>query len=419
MDRQRAEYYLRTEVEAELRRPEQDPRRVTRIADVLTVIGALDETVADQIVDEFQLTLILRQGDERDLKRFRPRSTRRVHAIHPPAPVTLTVVPVGQVVEIGELGAEMIVLSYAETASGALIVTCGRADSRSGHAALPFSAQPKILRYAATDDRGSSYRVGYFCSGNPAGEWMLQLHPLPQPRPRWLDLSAAEGEPPVRLDLSRPSDKADVTIGPATLSPGELLLARLAADVLTWRPADRPSRDAEPKGLDDIIATLRSCDALPPASPVPGQLVSLTAAFRGEPPVLPEPWADVLAHRAVPPPDPSFAVVSAVLPEIDGVTVAILGLHTYPSGTILHTYFSGLTARFGPQQRDVTPLVWILDSDGHWHVTVDIAGTTVTDGQSLARLRVVPPLGPGIDWIEVHAVGQTTDVRARLPLRWL
>jgi hypothetical protein len=419
MDRQRAEHYLRTEAEAELRRPEPDLRRVTRIADVLTVIGALDETIANQILDEFQLTLILRRDDKRELRRFRPRSTRRVHAFYPPAPVALSVVPVGQVVELRELGAEMVVLSYAETASGALIAATGRAYGPSGSVALSFHVQPDILRFTGVDDRGASYGVGYFCSGNPAGEWMVQLRPLPQPRPRWLDLAAAEGELPVRLDLSRPSDKADVIIGPATLSPGELLLTRLAADLLTWRPADRPSRDAEPEGLDDIIATLRSCDALPPASPVPAQLLSLTAAFRGEPPVLPGPWADVLAHRAVPPADPSFAVVSVVLPEVDGVTVAILGLHTYPEGTILHTYFSGLTARFGPQQRDVTPLVWIRDSDGHWHATVDIAGTTVTDGESLARLRVVPPLGPGIDWIEVHAVGQSAEVRARLPLRWL
>jgi hypothetical protein len=102
-----------------------------------------------------------------------------------------------------------------------------------------------------------------------------------------------------------------------------------------------------------------------------------------------------------------------------GNPAAILGLHTYPDGTLLHVYFSGLTARFGPQQRDVTPLLWILDSDGRWHVTVEVGGTTVTDGESLARMRVVPPLGPGIDWIEVHAVGQSADVRARLPLRWL
>lgn len=419
MDRERAEHYLRTEAEAELRRPEPDLRRVTWIADVLTVIGALDEAMANQIVDDFRLTHILHRGDERALGRFQPRSTRLKYAFYPPVPVTLTVVPVGRVVEIRELGAEMVVLSYAETASGALIAATGRVYGPSGSEALSFHVQPDILRFTATDDRGASYGVSYFCSGNPAGEWMLQLHPRPQPTPGWLDLAAAEGEPPARLDLSRPADKADVTIGPATLSPGELLLTRLAADLLTLEPPDRLSRIAEPDGLDDIIAALRSCDALPSASPVPGQLVSLTAAFRGESPVLPEPWADVLAHRAVTPAQPSFAVVTAVLPEIDGVTVAILGLHTYPDGTILHTYFSGLTARFGPQQRDVTPLLWILDSDGHWHLTVDIAGTTVTDGESLARLRVIPPLGPGTDWIEVHAVGQSADVRARLPLRWL
>ena len=31
---------------------------------------------------------------------------------------------------------------------------------------------------------------------------------------------------------------------------------------------------------------------------------------------------------------------------------------------------------------------------------------------------IVPPLDPGSAWIDVHAVGQSAEVRARLPLRW-
>ena len=71
MNRERAETYLRVLAEAELRRSASrswgdaqragDGARVNRVAQVLAFVGALDDEVADQILDDFELALGARQ----------------------------------------------------------------------------------------------------------------------------------------------------------------------------------------------------------------------------------------------------------------------------------------------------------------------------------------------------------------------
>ena len=71
VNRERAETYLRVLAEAELRRATSQPwgtaprdgyaARVKRVAQVLVFVGALDEGIADQILDDFELALGARQ----------------------------------------------------------------------------------------------------------------------------------------------------------------------------------------------------------------------------------------------------------------------------------------------------------------------------------------------------------------------
>jgi hypothetical protein len=71
MSRERAETYLRGLAEAEFRRAASQPWdsapradstvRVKRVAEVLTFVGTLDDGVADQILDDFELALDARQ----------------------------------------------------------------------------------------------------------------------------------------------------------------------------------------------------------------------------------------------------------------------------------------------------------------------------------------------------------------------
>jgi hypothetical protein len=63
MDRERAEAHLRMLAETELRRVTPHPAgsaRVARVAQVLTAVGALDDKVATQIADNFELALCVR-----------------------------------------------------------------------------------------------------------------------------------------------------------------------------------------------------------------------------------------------------------------------------------------------------------------------------------------------------------------------
>jgi hypothetical protein len=69
VDPQRAEAHLRLLAEEELRRPAwawgERRIRAGRVAQLLTVIGALDDEVADRILADFHLALVVRQADVR------------------------------------------------------------------------------------------------------------------------------------------------------------------------------------------------------------------------------------------------------------------------------------------------------------------------------------------------------------------
>ena len=78
MDRERAEAHLRLQAKIELRRAEPHPAgsaRVTRVAQVLNAVGALEDEVATRIVEDFELALTIRTagpGGRRHLARWPP-----------------------------------------------------------------------------------------------------------------------------------------------------------------------------------------------------------------------------------------------------------------------------------------------------------------------------------------------------------
>jgi hypothetical protein len=91
-----------------------------------------------------------------------------------------------------------------------------------------------------------------------------------------------------------------------------------------------------------------------PLSSVPGQLTALCAGLNAgghgitAPPArdLPEPWLSLLSWyqrsktRTATERD-GCAVATAVLPELDGIKLAILGLHNCQDSTVLHMHASG------------------------------------------------------------------------------
>jgi hypothetical protein len=277
------------------------------------------------------------------------------------------------------------------------------------------------------------------------------LGPDPPHDPRWLDLTTTRGEPAARIGLSppagetRPPDVASVTVSQSAFTPGEQLLNAIAARLLAAEPAlphdtwlygtgARPTARASAADvLGDVIAALQDCGALSPLSPLPGQLAALcgrlnlsghgiTAPLARD---LPEPWLNVLAQyrqreTRVAPVRDGYAAAAVVLPEMDGIRLAILGLHNCQDSTILHMHASGPACYMahGPiELYSWPPPIWIRDSEGCWHAT-RINGRSGMDGEIALRVEVVPPLSSTTAWIEVLAPGLSAEACAELPLRW-
>ena len=469
MNRERAETYLRVLAEAELRRATSQPwgdapqggyaARVKRVAQVLAFVGALDEAAADQILDDFELALGARQAGQaasvpgwftqRAAKRTRP--ARRVTV--PPAAAarrTHAPVPLGQVVRVRGAGVhgEVCLLSYARVASGPQFSVFARTRQPSGRWE---PSGPRLFDpFTATDDQGTSYQVTIRDIGSPVLGWTLMLRPDPPRDPQWLDLAATTGGPAARIVLRgpagqiRPPAATGVTVSQAPPSPGEHLLSTIAARLLAavpplphdpWLYGTAPRPRALPGitgGLGDVIAALQECGALPPLSPVPGQLATLCARLNlnghGITTLpardLPEPWLSVLTqyqHRdtgAAPARD-GCAAAAAVLPELDGIQLTILGLHNCQDSSTLHMHATGPACHtaYGPDEHYSWPTIWICDSDGRWHTT-RTSGQSGMNGEIALRQEIVPPLSRATTSIKVRATGQSAEARARLPLHW-
>jgi hypothetical protein len=132
----------------------------------------------------------------------------------------------------------------------------------------------------------------------------------------------------------------------------------------------------------------------------------------------------VLAHhrrgqaRTAPAAD-GGAAAAIVLPDLDGITLAILGLHTCLGRTVVHMHASGLMSQvsYSPAELYYWPVTWIRDSGGRWHATRTLGRSVHADGTAL-RVEVVPPLSRATTGIEVIATGRSAEARARLPLHW-
>ena len=278
---------------------------------------------------------------------------------------------------------------------------------------------------------------------------MLELVPDPPHAIRWLDLLTASGEPAIRIDLDPPGPQPDqqrMTVTRTATSPGEILLDGIAARILILLAGSPPGTAARPPAASNdqrvffserpgnIAAALYAAGALPPASPVPGQLAGLCERVGipdhgiTAPPAadFPQPWQSMLTgyHRQPRPPlaSGSWAAVVAGLPELDGVQLTLLGLNHGEPSTFMHLLASGVTPDGDwPYSRGVRslPALWIRGSNGDWHATRTRGLTPWKDTTMIMMwLEIVPPLEAGAAWIDVLAAAPSAQVQVRLPLRW-
>jgi hypothetical protein len=368
-------------------------------------------------------------------------------------------VPVGLTVPFrdSDVSGEVYLMSFARTPAGMRFFAGWniRPPAFREISLIPFG------EFTVTDDRGARYRLAPRSSGDAGWISEVTVRPAPPPDARWLDITAP-GSTTVRVGL-RPAGPAGpagpvgpgehpVPVGKTERSPGELLLVTIAERLLTavpdqprnpWRRVTAtatPVLRAMAAGLGDIVAVLEAADVLSPLSPVPGRLATLCASLdipghgitAPPAPRLPETWLSVLAHYQRRKPDlvpllEGYAAMTAALPELDGIQLTLLGLHHTEGGSSLHVLVRGeLTeAYLGPFGVDPTfPLsVWLRDSGGRWHVARPAerhhgVPKDPREGEWTMRLQLVPPLTRATPWAEVLAGGQTTEVRATVPLRW-
>jgi hypothetical protein len=476
MSRERAEAYLRQLAEAELRAGTlpaagiagrgPDPGRLRLVEPALVAAGAVEAGTADQIRADLQLAVAVRQpGQESQASPGQgglPPDARKqlaglMHnpsgragtvasyfpglaaAYSRPAPhrAPWRVVPVGQVIPVpdGDVRRELLLVAYLHSADGARF-TAG--DGR-------------FYGLTAVDDHGARYQLECRWGHSAA---LLMLHPEPPRHIRWLDLTAGPGEPATRIDLDPQVPAADLTVTRTAHDPGELLLDVIAARILcsgavAVPPYDLEHPPAEAVGLrafigdgpGRIVAALHASGALPPASPVPGQLAALCTRVGipghgiAVPPAaaLPERWRSMLTSPRLPQgrPGPGIAAGAiAELPELEGVRITILGLHhstivgrhNSTTQTIVHMLVTGVMPEddwaYGRVVRPL-PALWARDSSGRWHATrIQGVGPSPDSREVIVWLAIVPPLDSGTRWIELVATGRSAQVRIKLPLCW-
>ena len=460
MNRERAEGYLRQLAEAELRRARmllaagirrpQNSAGFALVAPALVAVGAVDAGTADQIRADLELAVAVRQpGQENPARLMRGFSGRAGTAVAlalstgyaraAPPRASRRVVPAGKVIHVrdGDARHALLVVAYLRSAGGARFIMAG------GPAFRPLTA---------ADDRGARYQISF--RGKPdLAEFLLA--PDPPPQIRWLDLITAPGEPATRIDLEPQIPAPDVTVTRKATSPGELLLDGIAARIFCSGAAAVPRYDPEqpPAGAADlrafigdgpgrIVAALHAAGALPPASPVPGQLAGLCIrtgipghGITAPPADLPEPWHSMLTRRPrrLPQEAAGAAILAATvaeLPELDGAQITIFGVHhstivgrrNSATRTIVHTLVTGVTPEdhwtYGRGVRPL-PALWVRDSSGRWHATRSYGGMpSGNNGEVILWFEIVPPLDRGTAWIDLVATGRSAEVRVRLPLCW-
>jgi hypothetical protein len=451
--------------------------KVSVTGQALRAVGALDRETVDEVLADFDLAVDLRRrhhpapgpAGRHPRRAARATWTARVGSQVPygrpgrPPPGTGSpeppaaplpdhdpdqgaadrFVPIGRTLPFhsGGLSGELYLLSFARTGAGArLIVSWGTPVLSREQQAEP---RPGGL-LTVTDDRGSVYELGFASAGG--FEWASQvtLHPAPPDGTRWLEVAAPPG-PPVRVNLNPAGGPpgGEPEVSPANLSVGEQLLIMLAEELLVAAarfppamPLASPPRAALAMGtgLGNIIAGLEAVDVLSPLSPVPARLAALCASLgigghgiaaapAGD---LPEPWLSVLTYYQRRKPDSAqvrdgFAAATAALPEVDGIRLALVGLHNTQGTTTLHVLARGLRReeRRGPHgvNLDFPLSLWLRDNGGRWHSARPSDWHPAGLEHSIG-LVLVPPLPRSTAWVEVRASGRSGEVRAQLPLRW-
>jgi hypothetical protein len=344
------------------------------------------------------------------------------------------------------------------------------ADRALAPAVLQFPAAPiepldaeigPLTKLTATDDLGTSYRIGF-----PDGSWAgstwtgtISLHPAPPAGVSRLEISSPNG-PVLRATLSAaPAGHLApvLALEPVAESPGERVLTRRAEAMLAALARENPSaRGARlPPDTDELAAILEGAGVLSPLSAAPARLATL-AQLLGLPTerpasAIPARWTELVAYygrRRRSAPVAGTAAIGVVLPALDGARFAVAGLHSGGPGTFLHVVAEGLRpvprrprglpwAPGAPGASgtlgalgslgaawEAAPAVdagfswWVRDDEGGWHLGAIEEVNPVGGREGLLRMSLLPPLGHCTAALSLEVSGPAQQVTAHLPVRW-
>jgi hypothetical protein len=447
----RAETYLRLLAETALRPAANgDTSRVRRAAEALTDAGVLSDQTAAAILADVQLALRLRGRRQTAGAGSRLRKLRGFY-------------PAGPLEQPGVRQAPWRVLPLGPPSAGSRLMALIRtADRALAPAVLQFPAAPlepldteigPLTTLTATDDLGTSYRIGF-----PDGIWAgstwtgtISLHPAPPAAARKLEISSPNG--PV-LRASLPAAPAGhlapvLALEPVEESPGERVLTRRAEAMLAALARENSAaRGARlPPDTDELAAILEGAGVLSPLSAAPARLATL-AQLLGLPTErpaseIPARWTEVVAYygrRRRPAPVAGTAAIGVVLPALDGARFAVAGLHSGGPGTFLHVVAEGLRPVARRPQRalawapgssgalgsawEAAPAVdagfswWVRDDAGGWHLGAIEEVNPIGGREGLLRMTLLPPLGHCTAALSLEVSGPVQQVTANLPVRW-
>jgi hypothetical protein len=407
------------------------------VAHALVAVGALPAATAQGIVDDYYLALASRSGEEPHFRHHRQiRAQQAAAGAASAAGAAADEVPQFRAVSCGQpieqpwglllinyvvLSAEATVLHVTMRPSAALGGRFGRihpAALRLGiaaHGPVPHPMSAGVPgQLTLTDDQGTSVTAG-FSGGGSDTEWIGEFEARPGLilDTAWIEVLGQ------RIELmDDPGPGVEVWVEPvAEQDPGRRYLqARLA--MLLQVHEDAP--------LDTTIDALVAAGALAPNDPAIAEARAVArqharggSGRSGGRRRLAEPWRSLLAGggRAGP---GGRVMVGAATPQFDGVTVAVLAVHSTEEEFTadveispgLHHWHAGLTLVDEPM------LTWWAADDRGGHYLGQPGGWHSSEERAGGQIEFWPALDPAASRLDIMPTTLTQRAVIRVPLNW-
>ncbi len=403
--------------------------RVEMVAAVLRNVSAIDDVTLAEVVGGLQTALAARSLiDHSGLvdDTYAPLSAGTgVTAPTAAAAGPMRAIPVGAPVTVEARSLVYLGTLILDARGAALTVTARR---------LPSALEPDpddedgpdfgLGQCTAVDDKGTHY-AAYFSGGGDDERWdgTFDLHPVPAPSTRWIDVLLPTAEP-VRIHLGATPPALPTTSTSLPDGAAGRYLDHLTLCLLLDRQDPEMDLPDEPFVMD-VASVLIGAGLLAPDAPA---LRRLAAAARlldlnlpsqlaqCSPGQLPDDWLVMLAGYG----DGPVGVVplAAQLPELEGVQCVITGIESQPSAASFQVHARGWP---GPDHHGLVleeRFRWTARDDAGFLYLTDDSQGSYDDGNADMTLQLRPGLRSQARTLTITLTGPTAEVGVTVPLDW-